>query len=118
MADVTLSALTAELMGLSRLLNDAQQRLARAEDDSARSRHRADLATARAFLSADGSVDARKAQATVACEQHSLDAEVADATVRAGRQEMRTITTRIEVGRTLVSSARAEAAAEKWSGAA
>jgi hypothetical protein len=68
----------------------------------------AELAHARAFLTAEGSVDARKAQAALDTEQHSLDAEVAEAAVRTARQEMRTITTRIEVGRTLVSSARAE----------
>lgn len=109
--------MTQELMGLSRLINDAQQRLAKAEEDAARTRHRREHAYARAFLQADGSVDARKAQAALDTEQHSLDAEVAEATVRAARQEMRTISTRIEVGRTLVSSARAEAQADKWSGA-
>jgi multidrug resistance efflux pump len=106
--DMTLTALTQELMSLSRLLSDAQNRLARAEDDAARTRHRFDHAHARAFLTAEGSVDARKAQAALDTEQHSLDAEVAEAAVRTARQEMRTITTRIEVGRSLVSSARAE----------
>lgn len=51
----------------------------------------------------------------LACEQESLAADVADAELRAARQELRTITTRIDVGRTLIATYRAEAAAEKWS---
>ena len=118
MPDLTITTLTAELMSLSRRLSDAQRELARASDEAARARHRAKHANAKAFLAAEGAMELRKAVALVETAQHQLDAEVAESALEIAKAAMREITTRIEVGRSLVASARSEAAAEKWGGAA
>lgn len=116
MTDTGLTALTLRLAQLSRELDAAQRDLAQAEIDVVRSKHRADLAEAKAFVDTDGSVEIRKRKAFLDSEQHRLDAEVADAGVKAARSRMATLRSQVEIGRTLVSSARAEM--QNFSGAA
>lgn len=118
MPDLTLSALTLELARLSRDLDSAQRDLAKAEHDAVTTRHRADLAEARAYVAADGPVELRKRTALIETEQHLLDAEVADAAVKAARSRIATLRTKIDVGRTLIASARSEHQVANYSGAA
>lgn len=108
MTDLSLTALTSELMRLSRALDEAQADLVKCEDEAARARHRADLAEARAYVAASGAVELRKRDAFIASEDHKLDADVADAALKAARSRIQVLRTRIDVGRTLISSARAE----------
>lgn len=79
-----------------------------AEKDAAEKRHAADMAESRAFLSADGPMDMRKHIARVAADHRENDALVAEALVRVLRAEIRSIETRIEVGRTYGATVRAE----------
>lgn len=79
-----------------------------AEKDAAEKRHVADMVESRAFLAADGAMDLRKHEARVAADTQEQDALVAEALVRVLRAEIRSIETRIEVGRTYGATVRAE----------
>jgi hypothetical protein len=79
-----------------------------AERDAAEKRHAADMVESRAFLRADGPMDIRKHEARVAADHAEQDALVAEALVRVLRAEIRSIETRIDVGRTYGASVRAE----------
>jgi hypothetical protein len=105
--DTSHLALGAELSRLSRELDSAQRDLVTAEDQAARARHRADLAEARAFIGAEGSVEIRKRLAFEATEVHQLDAAVAEAGVRAARSRLSVLRSRIDTGRSLYSASRA-----------
>ena len=96
-----LSALTEEL----RLKTSAYRG---AEHDAAIKRHAADLAESRAFLAADGPMDMRKHTARVQAERAEGEALVAEALVRVLKAEIRSIETRIDVGRTYGATVRAE----------
>ncbi|MFF0546915.1 hypothetical protein ACFYTF_29170 [Nocardia thailandica] len=97
-----------QLTELSRQLAEATVALNKADDDAVQAREAAKLAEAKAFLSAEGSVDARKAQAIEATHEVRLAAEVADALVRGHQRTVRTLQTRIDVGRTLSATVRSE----------
>lgn len=81
-----------------------------AERDAAVKRHAADMVESRAFLNATGAMDLRKHEARVAADQAEQEALVAEALVRVLRAEIRSIETRIEVGRTYGATVRAELA--------
>ncbi|MFJ4653800.1 hypothetical protein ACIP5Y_21245 [Nocardia sp. NPDC088792] len=98
------------LADLARQLDRVTNELNEADVTAVHAREAAKLAEAHAFLCAQGSVDARKAQATVATAEARLAAEVADATVRGLRNSVRTLQTRIDVGRTYGATLRSEIA--------
>lgn len=79
-----------------------------AEKDAAQKRHAADMTESRAFLNADGAMDLRKHTARVAADKAEGEALVAEALVRVLRAEIRSIETRIDVGRTYGATVRAE----------
>jgi hypothetical protein len=79
-----------------------------AEKDAAGKRHAANQIESRAFLRAEGPMDVRRHQARVETDQAENDALVAEALVRVLRAEIRSIETRIDVGRTYGASVRAE----------
>ncbi len=96
------------LSELTRELRDKTSAYRSAEHDAALKRHAADQAEARAFLTADGSVDFRKNTARVAADRQEGEALVAEALVRILKAEIRSIETRIDVGRTFGATVRAE----------
>ena len=89
---------------LDRLVN----MLEAADVESVTKRHDADLAESRAFLEAEGSVDARKHTARLAVANLEEDALVAEALVRNIKQRIKAVETRIDVGRSMGTSLRAE----------
>lgn len=106
-----LSALTERLYQHVRSFADA-------EKEAAELRHAADVAEARAFLRAEGSVDARKRQAALECDDIEGKALVAEAVVRTLRAKIRAIETDIDVHRSFGAAMRAEAKAIGLDGAA
>lgn len=100
------------LSELSRLLDAATAEVAELDDAAVRAKSAHEVAHARAFLSADGPMDARKAQATLATEDTHLAMELAQARHRACRERIRTLGVQIEVGRTLSAATRSQFAAE------
>ena len=55
-------------------------------------------------------MDARKQKAVLACGKEKLDAEIADATLRACKARIGTIKVQIDTGRSLGAALRAEVA--------
>lgn len=108
----TLNSVVLRLAELSRMLDAATEEIARLDEDAVRAKGRYQVAFARSFLGQEqGSVDARKHTAVLACEKDWLDAEIAEQKVRACRERIRTIRDQIEVGRSLNSAVKAEFAA-------
>jgi DNA-binding transcriptional regulator WhiA len=66
---------------------------------------------ARAFLSADGSVDVRRYTAEIATQEQFAAMELSDQVLRAGRESLRVLRDRLDVGRSLGAIMRME-----WSG--
>lgn len=104
----TANEVVKNLSDLTRELRDTTSSYRLAEHDAALKRHGADMCEARAFLSTDGSVEFRKNTAKLAADQLEGAALVAEALVRVLRAEIRSIETRIEVGRTYGATVRAE----------
>lgn len=98
------------LGSLSRQLDETTQQLNEADVAAVNSRETAKLAEAKAFLAAEGSVDARKNQAIVQTHDVRLAADVADALVRGLIRTVRTLQSRIDVGRTYGATLRSEIA--------
>lgn len=96
-----LSALTLELDKTTRAYREA-------EITAAQLRHQANMAETHAFLAASGAVELRKQHARIAADELEGKALVAEAVVRAMRAELRTLDTRIGVGRTYGATVRAE----------
>jgi hypothetical protein len=63
---------------------------------------------ARAFLSSEGAMDVRKQKAVLATAQQRLDAEIAEAQLRACKARISTIKVQIDTGRSLGAALRAE----------
>lgn len=99
-----------QLARLARELDDTVRALESADRESVEKRAAFDLAFSRAFLSAEGSIDGRKHQATVATYDQRVSADVADTVVRHLRRRVDAIKTRIDVGRSYGAAVRAEIA--------
>lgn len=96
------------LTELSRQLDAAVKELARLDEAAVRARARHEVEFARAFLTSDGSMDVRRYTAVEACADRKLDAEISEQRVRSQRELIRTIQTRIDVGRTVSATVRSE----------
>lgn len=100
-----------ELSRIARDLDAKTAEIARLDEESVRAKSRFEVQFARSFLSTSGSVDFRKQTAVLATEVSKLDAEIAEAKVRAARESIRTLRDRLDVGRSLNAAVRAEFAA-------
>lgn len=99
------------LSELARMLDAKTQEIARLDEDAVRAKSRFEVAFARSFLTTTGAVDVRKQSAVLATETVKLDAEIAEAKVRAAREAIRTLRDQLDVGRSLNAAVRAEFAA-------
>lgn len=97
-----------QLSNLARDLDAVTEQLKEADDDSVRKRHAADLAESHAFINASGAMDMRKHLARIEAGDQELEALVAEALVRHLRKKISAIDTRIEVGRSMGTTLRAE----------
>lgn len=96
-----LSELTERLYQHVRLFADAER-------EATELRQAATVAEARAFLRAEGSVDARKRQAVIDCDEIEGKAQVAESVVRTLRAKIRALETDIDVHRSFGATVRAE----------
>lgn len=109
MGDLTPNTVVSGLMGLARDLDAATKKLRTVEHQAVTTREDYTLAYAKALLKSDGSnSEIRKAAATEATHTERIAAELADAEVRLLKEEMWTIKTRIDVGRSAAAALRAE----------
>jgi hypothetical protein len=107
-APATANEVVRNLAELTRELRDRTSAYRTAEHDAALKRQAANMAESRAFLSADGAMEFRKHTARVAADRAEGEALVAEALVRILKAEIRSIETRIDVGRTFGATVRAE----------
>lgn len=90
------------------MLDAATTEIAELDEAAVLAKAAYEVAFARAFIGADGSVDVRKQQSVLDTSDTKLTAELAEQKVRACRERIRTIRDQIEVGRSLNSAVRAE----------
>ena len=96
----------------SRLLDKAQQDLADLDEAAVRAKQAFEVSWARAYLKAEGSIEARKAEAVLVTAGECLEAELCAAKVRACRERIRTLGAQLDVGRTLSAAIRSQWQAE------
>lgn len=109
MSDVlTPNAIVRQLSELGRELDMTVEMMRDAETDAAEKRHAADMTESRAFVSSEGAMDMRKHLARIAADQIEGEALVAEALARYLKTKIRSIETRIEIGRSLGAALRAE----------
>jgi len=109
MTDLTPNSVVTGLMALARELDRATQRLRSIEYRAVTAREHYAMAYAKALLKSDGSnSEIRKAAATEATHEERISAELAEAEVRISKEEIWTIKTRIDVGRSAAAALRAE----------
>jgi hypothetical protein len=92
------------LAELSRLLDKATDDIAALDEEAVHAKQTYEVAYARSFLDAIGSMDLRRQIATYETREENLTMELAQAKVRAVKERIRTIGTQIEVGRSLASA--------------
>lgn len=92
------------LAELSKLLDKATDEIAILDEEAVRAKQLYEVAYARAFLDAIGSMDLRRQIATYETREQNLTMELAQAKVRAIKERIRTLGTQIEVGRSLASA--------------
>lgn len=100
------------LAELSRLLDKATDDYATLDEEAVRAKQLYEVAYARAFLDAIGSMDLRRQIATYETQTENLHSELAQAKVRALKERIRTLGTQIEVGRSLASAHKTQFNAE------
>lgn len=109
---VTLEEALTRLAELSRMLDRATVEVAQLDELAVEATVRYEIAHARAYMEGDGSVEARKRHALLDVEQLLRAKCLAEVHHRACRERIRTLGVQIDVGRTLVSSLRAQWQAE------
>jgi hypothetical protein len=109
--ELTPASIIETLGRISRALEEQSEEVERldAEFTAARLRYKRDFA--RAFLTATGSVDVRRYTADIATEEQFAAMETAEQVLRAGREGLRVLRDRLDVGRSLGAIMRME-----WSG--
>lgn len=110
MTDITPNQVVSGLLELARQLAELSKDLDQIEIDAVNAREDLTLASAKAFLSAQGPVDVRKNEAIVATHHERLTAETAEALVRGRKRQLDTLKIRIDVGRSAAAALRAEMA--------
>jgi len=105
---LTPNMVAGQLAQLARDLDVTVEQMKTAEIDHVEKRAAFDLAFSRAFLSGDGSVDARKHAAVEKTHDARMAADVADALVRHLRRRLDALKVRIDVGRSVGAALRTE----------
>lgn len=105
---LTPNMVAANLAALARELDQAIRAIESADRDRVERRGAYDLAYARAFLAAEGSMDIRRYVATEQTHDKRMDADVADATFRHLQRRIAAINTRVDVGRSVNSALKTE----------
>lgn len=105
---LTPNSVAAQLAALARDLDAVTLELDTADRDAVIKRENYTVAYARAFLTAEGAMEARKQIAIERTTVERLAAETADQIVRGMRRQIDTIRVRIDVGRSVGTALRAE----------
>lgn len=110
MSELTPNQVAKHLADLAKDLDKAVDKLDHAEVDAVNKREDYSMAYAKAYLSAEGSIEARKHIATRDTHESRIAAELAEQHVKALRRQIDSVKIRIDVGRSLGAALRSEAA--------
>jgi hypothetical protein len=111
--EVTLSGVAARLAQLSREMDSLTRALGQLDREAVEKRETYVMAYARAFLTAEGSMDIRKYIATEQTHVERLAAESAECSVRDKRAQIRAVEGSVDVGRSVGSLVKSEIELEK-----
>lgn len=96
------------LMKLSRRLDEVTNQLNEVDEDATRKRAAHTLAHSEAFMKAEGAMELRKHKAIIETHDLRFAAELAEMQVRGLSRALKTLTTRIEVGRSTGAAVRSD----------
>lgn len=113
MSDLTPNSVVQNLLGLARELAELSKDLDTLETAAVKAREDLTLASAQAFLAAQGPVETRKAIAITLTHNERLAAETAEALVRGRKRQLDSLKVRIDVGRSAAAALRSELALEQ-----
>lgn len=108
MTEFTPASVVATLSQIAKQIDEQSHEVARLDEAAVRARAAHKSAFARAFLSADGAMDIRRYRAEEETADLYLAAELAEQVLRAGREALRVLRDRLEVGRSIGSQVRLE----------
>lgn len=94
------------------MLDSATDEIARADEQAVRQKQSFEVAYARAFINAQGSVDQRKHEATLVTQAERLEYELAYQQHRAVKERINTIRSQLSIGQTLSAAIRSQFQAE------
>jgi ketosteroid isomerase-like protein len=100
------------LAELSRMLDAATDDIAVLDEEAVRAKAAYEVAYAKEFLQAIGSMDIRKQVAIYETQGESLTYELAQMKMRACKERIRTLGVQIEVGRSIASATKTQFTAE------
>jgi hypothetical protein len=109
--DYTPASVVATLSLIARQIDEQSQEVRRLDEAAVEARQAYRKAYARAFLISDGAMDVRRYKAEEDTAELALAAELADQVLRAGRESLRVLRDRLEVGRSVGSIIKLE-----WNG--
>jgi hypothetical protein len=111
--EVTLSGVASRLAQLSREMDSLTRALGQLDREAVEKRETFVMAFARAFLTAEGSMDVRRYIATEQTHLERFAAEAADCSVRDKKAQIRAVEGSVDVGRSVGSLVRSEIELEK-----
>jgi len=100
-SNLTPAQIISTLSTISKDIDEATDEIARLDEQAVRARATYKTAYARAFLSAEGSMDIRRYTAELGTAEAHLESELADQQHRASVSAIRALRDRLEVGRSL-----------------
>lgn len=105
---MTPNAIAANLIQLGRDLNKLVSHFRDLELAAAEAKREAEVSYARAYMSAQGSIEDRKQQAIEQCADARYTSDLADREIAACKEAIKALHQRIEIGRTLSATTRDE----------
>lgn len=100
------------LAELSRLLDGATGDIEHLDDIAVRLKANYEVAYAKSFLGAEGSMDQRRQIAILACANEKFDMEIAEAQVRSAKERINTLRSQISIGQSVSAAMRQQFSAE------
>ena len=108
MVELTPAAIVQTLSGIGRELDAKAAEVEQLDADHVALRAAYRREFARAFLAAEGAMDARRYQAELATADLFAEVELAEQVLRAGKESLRVLRDRLEIGRSLGAVMRLE----------
>lgn len=97
---------------LSRMLDTATSDMLQLDEAAVTAKQSHEVAFAKYFLSASGSIDVRKQMTIVQCSEQKFAMEIAEVQLRACKERINTLRTQISIGQSVSAALRQQFSAE------